>query len=930
MKNNHSSPEKISDAHSGAVTFLFTDVEGSTQLWEQHPEAMRSALARHDALLRNIIETLGGRVIKTTGDGLHAVFTHPSQSVSAALSCQEALFHESWSGLPGPIRVRMGLHTGEAELRDGDYYGSVVNRAAGLMSIAAGGQTLLSAATCELAREQLPEAALIRDLGEHRLKDLTRPEHIFQLSSPGLPSDFPALRSLDALPNNLPLQLTSFIGREGEMAEAKRLLAATRLLTLTGPGGTGKTRLSLQVAAEGSDDYPAGVWLLELAPLSDPALVPQTAASVLGVRQQPGRPLVEALIDYLRAKSLLLILDNCEHLVDACAQLATTLLSACPKLRILVSSREALGVAGETILRVPSLSLPDLHASTPQALNPSEAVRLFVERAQAAQPGFALTEANLGAVVQICRRLDGIPLALELAAARLKLFSAEQIAARLDDRFRLLTGGSRTALPRQQTLRALIDWSYDLLDEAERKALNRLSVFAGGWTFEAAEAVAGPETLELMSRLVDKSLVVVEDAAQAGEKRYRLLETIRQYGGDKLLESGESQAARDLHLAAYLSLVLEAEPKLDSPELVRRLDRLEPELDNFRQAMEWALERSPEAALQISAGLLAYWQVRGNISEGQRWLSESQARVEALAPVEGEAKRQRLAYRAKGLWVAGTLAFENGELNAARLSLEESLPLARQSGEKRTLSKALGMLGFTDVWLGDAAAAEAVIEEDLRLAQTTHNSQDIVMIKAVQANQAALIQHDFAAAKAYTQDVFRLLHENPGNPWTAAVYIMGLGTMAAFRGDYSEALRNFKEGEALFRSFGDRHMVNAMQSERAHIERRLGNLAQAAALYSQTLLSWQEIGNRAALAHELECLAFIAAAQSQFERAACLLGAAEALRESVNSPMRAVERDEYEQNVSALRAQLEPEQFAAAWAEGRALTMEQAVAYAAA
>ncbi len=478
---------------TGTVTFLFTDIEGSTRLWEQFPEAMQTALTRHDVLLRGIVESHGGGVIKSTGDGLHAVFNRATEGLAATLACQQALAGEVWTGLPSPLRVRMGLHTGESELRDDDYFGSTLNRAARLMSIAAGGQALLSSATTELVLDQLPQGVVLQDLGEHRLKDLTRPEHVFQLSSPGLPTDFPPLRSLNTLPNNLPVQLTSFIGREDEMAEAKRLLATTRLLTLTGPGGTGKTRLSLQVAADVLDVFPDGAWLAELAPLSDPVLVSQTVASVLGVREQPGRPLVDTLIDYLRAKSLLLILDNCEHLIEACDQLVTSLLSACPRLKILPSSREALGIAGETTYRVPSLSLPDARHSTPEALMQCEAVHLFVERAQAVQPRFALTSRNLNATIQICRRLDGIPLALELAAARLRLFTVEQIAARLDDRFRLLTGGSRSALPRHQTLEALIDWSYDLLPEPEREALRRLSVFAGGWTFDAAEAIIGPE-----------------------------------------------------------------------------------------------------------------------------------------------------------------------------------------------------------------------------------------------------------------------------------------------------------------------------------------------------------------------------------------------------------------------------------------------------
>ena len=705
----------MSELPSGTVTFLFTDIEGSTRLWQEKPQAMSISQARHDAILREAIKSNNGSIFQLVGDSFSAAFRNAPDGLCAALSAQRGLQAEKW-GSTGAIRVRMGLHTGAAEISPSEpnMYSEGYTTIAStqrVMSAAHGGQVLLSQTTHDLLQNDLPQEVSLRDMGEHRLKDLRNPLHLYQLVAPELPQDFPPIKSLNTLPNNLPVQLTSFIGREREMAEAKRLLEATRLLTLTGPGGTGKTRLSLQLATDVLDAFPAGVWLVELAPLSDPALVPQTVASVLGVREQPGRPLVDTLIDYLRAKSILLVLDNCEHLIDACAQLATNLLSACPRIKILPSSREALGVAGETAYRVPSLSLPDARHSTPEALRQSEAVLLFVERAQAAQPHFALTAQNLSAVAQICQRLDGIPLALELAAARVRLFTVEQIAARLDDRFRLLTGGSRTALPRQQTLSALIDWSYDLLSEAEREALARFSVFSGGWMFESAEAVIGPETLDLLSHLVDKSLVVAEEIAQAGETRYRLLETIRQYARDKLFESGRVSTARDLHLAAYLQLAAQAEPMLEGTQMLGWLDRLEIELDNIRAALEWALERNPETALQLAVSLTAFWRSRGYLTEGRRWLVESMTRLTALPHTEGEAARAHLALRAKGLSAAGTMAFALGELNAARAWLDESAALARQIGEQRTLGGALGMLGLTVLWLGDAAATDAVIEE---------------------------------------------------------------------------------------------------------------------------------------------------------------------------------------------------------------------------
>lgn len=478
-------------SNGGTITFLFTDIEGSTKLWEEHPDAMRQAVMRHDELAQEIVRRHNGRILKSKleGDSIFAIFPVATDAIAAAVDIQRAITTEPWPE-DIAIRVRMALHTGDAQLRDEDYYGPSVNRCARLRAIAHGGQIVISLATEELARDSLPPGVSLDDMGMHRLRDLTRPEQVFQVIADGLRVDFPPLKSLDVLPNNLPQQVTSFIGREKEIAEVKALLTTTRLLTLTGSGGAGKTRLSLQVAADLLDRYEDGVWFVELAPLSDPALVHQAIASALGVREEAGRPISQTLTEYLKAKEVLLVIDNCEHLLQAVAQACEHLLRTCPHVRFLTSSREGLNIMGETTYRVPSLSMPDpKKVPSPERLSEFESVRLFIERAQAAQPNFEVTSQNSAAVAQLCVRLDGIPLAIELAAARVRALSVDQINERLDDRFRLLTGGSRTALPRQQTLRALIDWSYDLLTPQEQTLLRRLSVFAGGWTLEAAEAV---------------------------------------------------------------------------------------------------------------------------------------------------------------------------------------------------------------------------------------------------------------------------------------------------------------------------------------------------------------------------------------------------------------------------------------------------------
>lgn len=477
---------------TGTWTFVFTDIEGSTRLWDEQPEAMRKALAIHDQLLREKL-SVHGEVFKTMGDSFCVAFRSPSEAVSTATELQKTLQSQQFGDI-GKLRVRMAVHTGEAESRDNDFFGPSLNRVARLLSSGHGGQILLTQASFELVRDALPKGIESRFLGEHRLRDLERPESIYQLMGADLPSEFPPLKSLSELPNNLPLQVTSFVGREKELAEVEALIRKNRLVTFTGSGGTGKTRLSMQAGAELLPDFEDGVWLVELAPLTEPDLVPQTVAASLKVREEPGRPLLETLVSHLKEKNLLLILDNCEHLLDASARLADAIGKQCPRVHLVATSREPLAIHGEQVYRVPSLSTPDpKKKESAESLGQYEAVRLFIDRAVLAQPSFAVTAENGQAVAQICHRLDGIPLALELAAARVRAMPVETIASRLDDRFRLLTGGSRTALPRQQTLRATIDWSYGLLDEKEKTLLRRLSVFAGGWTLEAAEKVCADD-----------------------------------------------------------------------------------------------------------------------------------------------------------------------------------------------------------------------------------------------------------------------------------------------------------------------------------------------------------------------------------------------------------------------------------------------------
>ena len=581
----------MADLPSGTVTFLFTDLEGSTRLWEKYPEAMQSALARHDTIVRKAIESHGGVVVKTTGDGFHAVFVSAPGALAAAVAAQRRLGSESW-GSTGPLAVRIGLHSGAAEFRGGDYPGPTVNRAARVMSVAHGGQVLVSGATAELVRDGPREGAGLMDLGEHRLRDLGRPERLFQVRGPGLRVSFPPLGSLDVLPNNLPEQLTSFVGREQEVACVVGALREYRVVTLTGTGGVGKSRLGLQVAGELVAEFRDGVWLCQLAPIRDPDAVPAVVAGVVGVDAQPGQAMTDAVIERLRYAEVLLVLDNCEHLLDPVARLVAAIERACPRVAVLASSREGLDIEGERVVAVTALGLPEPDSDV-EAIEHSAAVRLFVERARAGKEGFWLGPENAESVADLCRRLDGLPLAIELAAARVAAFTPAELLERLDHRFRVLTGSRRTGEARHRTLHATIDWSYQLLEEREQRLFERLAVFAGGCTLAAAEAVAAGRGLErddiwdLVARLVARSLVVADD--DVIETRYRLLESIREYALERLHETGDAEHVHTAQARYYAAFVQAAVPALAGRDELVWTTRIDRDLDNIRVALDWAI-----------------------------------------------------------------------------------------------------------------------------------------------------------------------------------------------------------------------------------------------------------------------------------------------------------------------------------------------------
>ncbi len=674
---------------SGTVTFLFTDIEGSTRRWEAFPDAMRLALRRHDALLRAALERHEGYVFKTIGDAFCAAFQETEAALRGALAAQRALAREDWEAVGG-LRVRMALHAGTVDERDGDYFGPPVNRVARLLSIAHGGQVILSGAAAELARKRLEAGVSLIDLGSHRLKDLETPEKVFQLAAPDVPATFPPLRSLDVRPHNLPQQPTSFIGRELELKELAQRLERARLLTLFGPGGVGKTRLSVQLGAELLERFPDGVWFVDLAPVADPALVAVQTASVVGAPVAPGMPAHDAVVAGLRYRRALLIFDNCEHVVAAASGLVGAILRDAANVQVVATTREALNLDGEVVYPVGSLPLPPAGAPLDaQSALAYGAVRLFVERADAATGSFALCEGNVAHVVEICRRLDGIALALELAAPKLTVLDPAQLAARLDERFRLLTGGKRTALPRQRTLRALIDWSYDLLDEREQQLFRRLSIFAGGWTLEAASAVCSDdawsewESYELLSSLVAKSLVSAERYGEG--QRFRMLESTRAYARERLHENAESAAAARRHALYCADFMRAARAHVEAMDDRAWQRAVAPELDNLRAAFEWTIVQDND----VHTGLRMLAEIHR-----QRLIAQADERTRWFE-LAAEAARQvddpPLTAAILRLYT-GMLIGTGRPLAARTAAAEAALSASAATGNPVALGDALGLL----------------------------------------------------------------------------------------------------------------------------------------------------------------------------------------------------------------------------------------------
>lgn len=881
--------ESMAQRPTGTATFLFTDVEASTSLWQEHPDSTKAALATHDRIMRSTMKDHGGYVFSTAGDSFAAAFARAGDAISAAVEAQRVLGGADWG--EAVIRVRMGLHTGEAEEREGDYFGPALNRGARLMAAAHGGQVLVSSASAQIVADHLPEGVSLLELGEHRLKDLSKPERVFQICHPELGHEFPPLRTLDVVPNNLPIELTSFVGREAAVGQIAGALSEARLLTLTGVGGVGKTRIALQVAAGATHHFRDGVWLVELGTLDDPELIPKQVAVAMGVQEQADRPIAATLLEVASRKEALLVLDNCEHLIEGVAVLADQLLRSCPGVRLLATSREPLGVSGETLWTVPPMPLPAVGLDAdPDLLGAIESISLFIDRARLADREFLLSKDNAAACAEICRRLDGVPLAIELAASRVSALSPHQIAERLDDRLALLIKSTRTALPRQQTLRAAIDWSYELLTPDEQHLFRRLSVFRGGFTLEAVEALLSDaekldrEALELLTQLVDKSLVVI--TSRAGTRRFGLLETIRQYAWELLESAGETDATLARHRQWFTSWAAKQGRLVSTSDQLAALEALEADHDNLRAVLERSIASGDvEPALRIAADISFFWWLHSHFGESGAWFKRLLAIAEGVPP----------RVRAKLLIGAGEFSMSVADHQQAEARFTEAHRIAAEINDPRIEGWALAYLMSNETYRLNMDAARVYGEQSLDIFQ---NAGDLLGIGYVTFLQTGLDGLDLWINDKMTPEVAEEL--------MSKLEPMVVGAQ----------------------QFGERNLLGHVHDLLGSLALHAGRIDEAGAQLSEAVRALSTVGNQICLAHALDHVAKLASSANQPVAAISLLAATTTLRQHLGVSARLSEQAPFDRALDTARKILTPESFRDAWAVGTTMTRDQAVQHA--
>ncbi len=904
----------MADLPTGTVTFLFTDIEGSTRLWAESREAMHGALERHDDILQTMIEDNGGYVFATGGDAFSAAFQATQDALAAAVAAQVMLAAEDWG--EALLRVRMGIHTGEAEERDDNYFGPAVNESARLMSAGHGGQVLVSETAQRIVGDRLPDGVVLVDLGEHRLKDVDDPIAVYQVTHPDLAVEFPALRAWADTRNNLPSQLTSFVGRERELAELEKLLETSRLVTLTGAGGSGKTRLALELAGGQLVSYPDGVWFIDLATVDDPMVVGAAVAATLGVSDVPGQKILDRLVGRLSGEETLLILDNCEHLVEAAASLTSELLQRTASLVMVATSREPLGIAGEAAYPVPTLAEADEFTAE------GPAVRLFVDRAALAQPGLHLSSDDVAVVASICRRLDGLPLALELAAARLSVLTPDQLLERLDDRFGVLVGGARDRLPRQQTLTATIDWSYELLSEEEQVLFTRLSVFSGGFTLDAAEGVgagdgvAADRVLDLLSGLVDKSLLVTERGRAGG--RFALLETMREYAVTRLATTDEDELQR-AHAEFFRQLVVSSFDEQWGPNETAELDRLEDEWPNIRRALAWHFDHSTEEGLLMAASLYRFAFRRQYRPEVQAWLE----RFIAADPTPSSA-------RARALLGMGTMNYHRPFSEF----FEEAIGLYREFGPKEELAFVLSNAAWHKVRAQDWDSARLLAAESEELFDELDPDR-LRRSAGVQAEIALQADHDPQRAVELGRmslawsEASNSLEVILGERRALGEFRRQAGDLEGAEADLQEALKIESElsGQVAFPGVTELYL-SRVALDKGDVDRAVIYLAEGTMRVRR--LS-DDVGPDLAAfyaAFSLHDWAAAAVQQRRFDVAVVLLSAQTALYEPLSLLMPPTDKIAAEDTLSRARAKLDQESFDQAWEEGSAMSGPEALEYA--
>ena len=905
---------------SSTLTSLFTDIESSTSMWEAQPEQMAQAVGRHDALLREAVQRHRGRVVKSTGDGIYAVFETPADGLAAIIDIQLALLDPAATAGVA-LRVRSGLHTGPVQARDNDYFGSTVNRAARIMNAAHGGQILVSQAIADNVADALPAGVSLKGLGAVRLKGLAASEAVFQVIHPRLYQNFPALRELEATPNNLPQQLTSFIGREHERQEIEGMLHGARLLTLLGMGGLGKTRLALAIGTSVMDTYPDGVWFVDLQMIRDDALVASEAARVLGVREEPGRPLVQTLTAHLRTRKLMLILDNCEQVVDTCAELANAILRGAPDVRVLTTSRIALRVPGEQTYIVQPLPVP-MRTGSLDALQKSTAVQLFVERAKLHKPNFALNEREAPAVAELVFRLEGIPLALELAAARVRTLTVGDINKRLSDRYKILTGGDRTLHARQQTLRALVDWSYDLLEEGEQVLLARLSVFAGGFGLAAVETVCGvdpltaEDVLDVVTSLVEKSLLRVEEGDDGA--RYRLLETIRDYAREKLIMRDELFKLGAAHCDYFFVMAKAANRGSLGADQGEWNRRIEAELDNIRAAIGYALEGGgdPIIAVKLEVALMGFWVVRGYATEGRNYVRSALA-LPAI-------KTSELA-QAHALYVGAVLADAQSDYVEARRMLEECLELRRRLGNPVEIAATLSALSIVRAYTGDVAGARLCETEARPLFRDAgHRAGEAISL--LHLGQIEMYAEEDADARRHFEQCLALAREIQSGETESECEIL-LGQLSLDAGDAAGARARFERALGVCSESQDKRNAAIALWWLGRADLLAGDMDAARTRLTAALRAFQACGMTSESLGCLEDVALMLRMAGTQDAAARLLGAIEASRQRaalVRAPRYA---RRWTHALSEVRQSLGSEAFSREWAVGSAWELSEAVRF---